>query len=530
MNLTDKIYDIAERTPTRLLFIDNNKMNYRDFCALIDKFIINLQNKGVNKGSRCIVLLPPSVNMFALTLSLIRIGAVPVMIDPGMGLKAMFNALQDAEAKFLIATPKIIPAFLVFPKQLKSISKTLYIRKGKNGKTGILPFTKKKQLQPYHVHRPKNNDLAAIFFTSGSTGPAKGVMYEHKQLQSQLEILERDFAYHTSKIDYCTFPLIGFFSICLGLQIVLARMNMTKPSNLNPKLLIHDLNKYHCSLMFCSPLVMKKLSDHAIQNRLKLPYLKEINIAGAAVSTLELTRLRSIVDENCTINTPYGATEALPLTKINDRQIEIACSKRCIGVCIGKELPLSRIKIIENTEDRIESLSQIKECNNFEIGELLVYGPQVTQKYLQNDLANELSKVYDKANESYWHRMGDLGYKDEFGRVFLVGRKTHQLRIGETTLNTIPTEHYFNRHPYILRSGLVSVDKGRAKIPVLCIELTKKGKENKNLIQELKAMANEEKDTSIIDHFIIIRKLPVDPRHNAKIFREKLAIWAQKRI
>jgi acyl-CoA synthetase (AMP-forming)/AMP-acid ligase II len=529
MNITNNIFDIAKQTPTRLLFIDRNKVNYQQFCTLIDQFIQTLKDAGIQKESRCIVLLPPSVNMFALTLSLFRIGAIPVMIDPGMGLKSMFKALQNTDSKFLIATPKIIPAFLLFSKQLKGIKKTLFVRKGKSGKTGLFPITRRRTPSEYKVNNPTDKDLAAIFFTSGSTGMAKGVMYQHKQIRSQLEILKNEFSYNRDEIDYCTFPLIGFFSICLGLPVALANMNMTKPSTLNPKLLIKDLNKYNCSLMFCSPMVMKKLSDYSIKRKLKLRHLKEVNIAGAAVSPKDLEKFRSIVNENCIINTPYGATEALPLTKINDRQIEIANSSKGTGVCIGKALGKTQIMIIKTTNEKTGSIEHIQKLENFEIGELMVHGPQVTQSYENNDTANSLSKVYDKNSDTYWHRMGDLGYKDEFGRIYFVGRKTHQIVIDTTVLNTIPIEHHFNKHPNVVRSGLVSVFKNNKKLAVLCIEI-KHRKQKDKTISELELLAQETEESTLVKHFLVIKNLPVDPRHNAKIFREKLTLWAQKRI
>jgi acyl-CoA synthetase (AMP-forming)/AMP-acid ligase II len=165
------------------------------------------------------------------------------------------------------------------------------------------------------------------------------------------------------------------------------------------------------------------------------------------------------------------------------------------------------------------------------IGEIIVQGAQVTRGYFNRPEADLLSKIEDPATESFFHRMGDLGGKDEQGRIWFCGRKSHRVETGAETLFTIPCEAVFNTHPAVFRTALVGIgDKGNSK-PVICVELEKGCKTGVNKIRkELLEIAQSHIHTHGIDTFLFHPSFPVDIRHNAKIFREKLALWAERRL
>jgi acyl-CoA synthetase (AMP-forming)/AMP-acid ligase II len=163
------------------------------------------------------------------------------------------------------------------------------------------------------------------------------------------------------------------------------------------------------------------------------------------------------------------------------------------------------------------------------IGEIVVDGPVVTEGYDHNDRENELAKIADQG--TVWHRMGDLGYLDEQGRLWFCGRRAHLVTTADGEMYTIPCEAVFNEHPAVNRSALVGVRKrGEThQTPVLIVEPANSMAEGK-LLAELRQRALGNPLTDTIEHFLLHPEFPVDIRHNAKIFREKLAAWAATKL
>jgi acyl-CoA synthetase (AMP-forming)/AMP-acid ligase II len=254
-------------------------------------------------------------------------------------------------------------------------------------------------------------------------------------------------------------------------------------------------------------------------------------MAGAPVPGELLQRTLSILGDDAEIHTPYGATESLPIASITAREIladtweETRIGK---GVCVGEPLPSISIKIIKISDEPIVNWDQSLLLQNQEIGEIVVKGPVVTREYDNNDSENRLAKIAD--GDEFWHRMGDLGYFDEKGRLWFCGRKGHRVITESSTMYTICCEAIFNEHPGVFRSALVGVGPEKNQVPVLLVELHDKTIKNETIITELQQLAQKNELTRSIEHFYIHPNFPVDIRHNAKIFREKLAKWATEKL
>jgi acyl-coenzyme A synthetase/AMP-(fatty) acid ligase len=126
--------------------------------------------------------------------------------------------------------------------------------------------------------------------------------------------------------------------------------------------------------------------------------------------------------------------------------------------------------------------------------------------------------------------MGDLGWKDSKGRIWFCGRKNHRVVTRKETLFTIPVEAIFNNHDKVFRSALAGVGPKNDQIPVIFIEPYSKIADEKAFIRELFALAKTNPLTAGIEHIFIEKSFPVDIRHNSKIFREKLAEKARKKL
>jgi acyl-CoA synthetase (AMP-forming)/AMP-acid ligase II len=240
-----------------------------------------------------------------------------------------------------------------------------------------------------------------------------------------------------------------------------------------------------------------------------------------------------MLNDTSEVHTPYGATEAVPIISAGSHEIlseTRALSEQGYGMCVGRPIGEVDIRIIRISDDPIESWSEDLRVKDGDIGEIIVRGEVVTRSYFQDPRATALAKIQD--GDSFWHRMGDLAWRDSKGRVWFCGRKSHRVSTTGGDMFTIPCEAIFNNHPAVFRSALVGVGVRPRQTPVICIELdpdTKKT-DRGQLTEALLKMAAASPLTRSIRHILYHPAFPVDIRHNSKIFREQLATWAARRV
>jgi acyl-CoA synthetase (AMP-forming)/AMP-acid ligase II len=191
-------------------------------------------------------------------------------------------------------------------------------------------------------------------------------------------------------------------------------------------------------------------------------------------------------------------------------------------------VPGAEIKIIQISDEPISKWEEGLEIPRGQTGEIIVKAPWVTKTYFNREDVTRLAKIPD--GETFWHRMGDVGKWDEQNRLWFCGRKNHRVIIGSETLFTIPSEAIFNQHPDVRRSALVGKGSGNDREPVIIIEPENKdgvAKDRKTFTKELLELGAAHPHTRSIKKILFYPDFPVDVRHNAKIFREKLAAWAE---
>ena len=200
---------------------------------------------------------------------------------------------------------------------------------------------------------------------------------------------------------------------------------------------------------------------------------------------------------------------------------------------MGHPAPGVTVKIIKIVDGIILKLSEDLLLSAGEVGEIIVKGPSVTKTYYLKEEATRNSKIIDKG--ILWHRIGDVGYVDDSDRIWFCGRKDHRVITEKETVFTIPIEAVFNCHENVFRSALVGTgEKGRQK-PVIIIEPEKgffpasKQSEEKFKYELLKSSSSYA-HCQMISDVLFHKSFPVDVRHNAKIYREKLARWAEERL
>ena len=511
-----------------------NDASYRELDTLCDRYVSGLADIGIKPGMRCALMVKPSLEFFTLTFALLKMGAVLVCIDPGMGLKNMKACLEQSKphAFIGIAQAHIARCLFSWPRCKINVWVTRSQRKTRFGipTQHALIEPNDKPDNPLIESNSIDHD-AAILFTSGSTGTPKGVCYQHRQFLAQVKYLQKLFGIEVGERDLCTFPLFALFAPALGMSSIIPDMDFTKPGSVNPLHVITPIQSLNITNMFGSPALLKQVARYQENHPTKLPSLNRVISAGAPARPDVLKSFSKMLNDDVQIYTPYGATEALPVSNVGSKLIISEYADKTnngAGVCVGQISDGMKAFIIPISDEPISTWSRTLICKSNTIGEIVVSGPVVTKAYFRNGDATFSAKIPDH-NGNIMHRMGDLGYIDDQGLLWFCGRKTQRVisKFGEHY--TIPCEGIFNTHPHVERSALIPHSENGDIVPAICIELTNDGRHQatEQLISELSDLAKAHHVTKEIKYFYIHQDFPVDIRHNAKINREALFQWSK---
>lgn len=523
---------------------EHASITYGELNAEVDAIAQGLHAAGVKRGMRTALMVPPSPEFFAVTLALFKIAAIPVLIDPGMGVRNLGKCLAEAEPQAFIGVARAHLARHVLRWGRTTIRTTVNV-----GRWRFLCNISLTRLRKFGLAHPAypipdvgRDEPAAILFTSGSTGVAKGAVYTHGNFAAQVEILKATYGIEPGEIDLCTFPLFALFGPALGMTCIIPDMNPTRPARINPRKAVAQIRQFGVSNLFGSPAVIRRfahdshLSARSAEPR-PLATVRRVISAGAPASVAAIERFVKLLPDSAQVFTPYGATEALPVTNIGSREI-LGETRRLTelgkGVCLGRPVIGVEVHTIRITDHPIPEWDDSLCVPPGEVGEFVVRGSVVTHRYYNRPEATKLAKIRDSRTHDILHRMGDVGYRDEQGRLWFCGRKSHRVETPTGTLFTDMVEPIFNKAPGVFRTALVGVERAGATHPVLCVELEggrlPGRREATALLETLARAGAGHAHTRTIATFLLHRGFPVDVRHNSKIFREKLAVWANRKL
>ncbi|REK10302.1 MAG: peptide synthase [Planctomycetota bacterium] len=546
VNVARRLTEMARRYPDTLAVVvpckrKGGKRQY-DTCTFAElenetnRLAHGFRALGIRPGQRIALLVRPGKDFIALVFAMLKAGIVVVLIDPGMGRSNLISCLEQVEPEGFVAIPVVHAIrWLLKGKFPKSRH---HVTVGRRAFAGAITLDAVRAMgtgEPF-CEDTGADDPAAIIFTSGSTGPPKGVLYRHEIFDRQVAEIGEHYGIQPGEIDLAGFPLFGLFNGAMGVTTVIPDMDATRPARVDPRNIVEAIHDWNITQSFGSPAIWNRVGQYCQQHNVQLPSLRRVISAGAPVPPEVLARMKGCIAGDGDIFTPYGATEALPVASI--AASEVLTETRAAwaqggGTCVGTRFPGIRWKVIATSDEPIATLNETTELPPGEIGELIVCGPVVTHEYVTRREANALSKISDGGDT--WHRMGDVGYFDERGRFWFCGRKAHRVQSGHGTMYTIPCEAIFNQHPAVYRSALVGMGPSPQQRPAIVVEprpeKRPRGALSRGaLVDELRAMAEAHPLTACIRDFLIIRSMPVDVRHNAKIGREKLAIWAARNL
>ncbi len=551
VNIAARLTDCAKESPDRNAVIQPrgrrgdgayryDVWTFRELDEESDRIARGLVKMGVTPGKRMVLFVPFSREFLSLTFALFKAGATIVLIDPGMGRSSIFHCLEEVQPDGFVAVPIVHVVRLakrrLFPQARLNVTvgrrwfwggKTYRQLSGGHGDFEIVPT--------------QATDPAAVIYTSGSTGTPKGVVYEHGMFDAQVDMIRDFYGIEPGEIDLPGFPLFGLFNAAMGVTTVIPDMNPTRPADVKPENIIQHIRDWNVTQAFGSPAFWNRIGRHCDQHSVTLPTIRRGLSAGGPVPNHVLERMsRALCAEGAELHTPYGATECLPVASLSSDEVlqqTAAKTRQGAGTCVGRPFPDVDVRIIEITDGPVDNMTNARQLPSGEIGEIVVRSRSATRQYDRQPDATQLAKITDSDGEepSFWHRMGDVGYLDEAGLLWFCGRKAHIVDTEHGRMFSVRCEAILNEHPHVYRSALVALGERPRQRPAIVIEPEEGhfptiGVDEHRFREELLAIARGHKLTTSIEEILFHRSLPVDTRHNVKINREQLAVWATEQL
>lgn len=537
MNIAHRIVEAAKRFPDKkAVAFSDRKFNgtyqypsytFRQFEERSNQLANKLYHSGIRPGMRTLLFVKPCLDFSIITFALFKIGAVPVLIDPGMGFKNLLSSIRQVRPEAMVSIG-LVHWIRRFKLSAFSSVKVKISLHHVGGRVHNLYKNLNQEPITFPIANVTPNDQSAILFTSGGTGIPKGVIYTHGILNAQTDALQKMFALDSDQIDLPGFPLFALFTLAMGMTSVIPDMDPTRPAACHPERIVQNIIDNNVTFAAGSPSIWERVGHYCLNHQIKLPSLKQVVMFGAPVRS-EIHRMFKQILVNGDTYTPYGATEGLPVSLISGSDVlmgKSALTDAGAGTCVGLPVAGVDLNIIKASDIPVTDFFPLERgCP----GEIIVSGPQITSAYFDMPAENQKAKIV--AQGKLWHRMGDIGYIDEKNQLWFLGRKAHQVVVNENTIHyPIQVEAIFNLHPAIKRTALIKLSQNQVTIPALAIERRDgKTQMTDDFKLQLLALAKGSHYTSMIKDFFLCPSFPVDVRHNIKIDRVKLSEWAQEK-
>jgi acyl-coenzyme A synthetase/AMP-(fatty) acid ligase/pimeloyl-ACP methyl ester carboxylesterase len=506
------VVEMGRRGPRRTV-------TWRQLASTVRELSSGLTAIGVQPEDRVALLVTPGADLTALLYAVWRAGAVPVIADAGLGLNGLRRALRGAAPQHVIGVAKGLSA-----------AKGMGLRGTYISVGGFPPGMRRAlgvdytavELAQIGRQLPSTQNVpvtaeGAVLFTSGATGPAKGVVYRHGQLEAQRDLLRKTFAITTDDRLVAAFAPFALYGPALGITSAVPDMDVTKPGTLTARALADAVAAIDASLVFAAPAALRSVVrtagslDVAQQDR--CARVRLLLSAGAPVPR-ETLRAAASLFGNCEAHTPYGMTEALPVADVT--LTELDGEQDGNGVLVGRPVPGVQVAI--SPLDDLGAAAAPLTDTPLTAGEICVRGPHVKDRYDQLWLTQRSS-----ARDHGWHRTGDVGHLDEQGRLWVEGRLAHIVVTADGVLTPVGPEQRIERLDAVELAAVVGVGPVGHQVPVAVVEAPSHPQGVASI--ELSDAVRVEASVEFVA-VLVVDQLPVDIRHNSKIDRARVAEWA----
>ncbi|MGW8953926.1 fatty acid CoA ligase family protein [Streptomyces sp. NPDC055709] len=511
-------------------------IGYAELASRVTACAAGLEAHGIRRGTRSALLMPPGGDLLTLVFAMMHVGAVPVVVDPGMGLNRMLDCIRRVAVEAFIGVPSAHVLRRLRPRAFAGVRNPITVSR-RDGTALRELIDLGNTLQQFPPAQTRPDDLALIAYTTGSTGPAKPVELTVGMLRGMASSVEQGHFTDEMRTTLVTMPLMGVFDLVAGRTVVVPRMNMARVGAADPAPLIDAIRRFSVNAMFASPALLAPLAAQLAETGAvagsRVPSLRLVVSGGAPVRPELMSALRDVLPDRARVFSTYGATEALPIALLESREAlagPAAGPAAGMGVCVGRPAPGTSVATIEVSDGPVNAPMPELLVGAGEVGEIVVSGPAVSPRYYRSPRADIEHKIQDGVRR--WHRTGDVGWFDGEGRIWFGGRTSHRVRTTNGDLYTVLCEGIFNAHPQVRRTALVGIGPHTDQRPVLCVEPAPgtDGGQWRRIESELRDLGARHLMTKPIEDFLPHPSFPVDIRHNAKIRRELLADWAEDRL
>ncbi|MCU1480600.1 MAG: Acyl-CoA synthetase [Subtercola sp.] len=550
-------------------------VSWRLLAWRVDEIAAGLREVGVAKGDRVSLLIPPGADLTAVLYACLRIGAIVVVADAGLGVRGLSRAVRGARPQHVIGIERALAAgrALSWPGQkisVRTLSRTLAATLGVQhsladvARSGRASLASGGDLQGEATggaagdaatgeRMPEPDDTAAILFTSGSTGPAKGVVYTHRQLSALVAVVKERFGIDGSTGLVAGFAPFALLGPALGATSVTPDMDVTAPKTLSATAVAEAARAVSATVVFASPAALTNVVETSavltLPQRRALGRVTTVLSAGAPLPVPLLEEVQALMPE-ASIHTPYGMTEGLLMTDITlgeilraqqdaargdadrDETAGTAGAYRAGGVCVGR--PIAGVHIVLSPLDgegrSVGALTQAPGVT----GEIVVSAPHLKANYDQLWLTDR-EATRQTPSTGRWHRTGDVGHFDAAGRLWVEGRLVHVVTTASGVLTPVGVEQRAESLPEVRRAALVAVGPVGTQQPVVVVELaaehgrgsgrvprgSRGNLASTELVQKIRRVTGVD-----VVAVLVIGEMPTDIRHNSKIDRAELSRWA----
>lgn len=498
---------------------DAGEICFSAFAELVEQTAAGLTGAGVRVGDRVALMVPPGVDLAVSLYACWRAGAVIVLIDSGLGPAGMSAAIKAANPAHLIGVPKALAAAraLRWPGRRICTSPMPAVQQRLLGVIGDLPSirTSPAGLPP----EPCTDDLAAVVFTSGSTGPSKGVLYTHGQLEAQRDVIVRVYGITTEDRLVAAFAPFALFGPAMGISSVVPAMDVAAPATLTAEALGDAVVAADATMVFASPAALANVvrTAHGLtaEHHAAFQKVRVLLSAGAPVRP-SLLRAAADLFPNAQAQTPYGMTECLPVANIRLDEIEAATGGD--GVCVG--FPLAEVEVMIRPLDDLGRARGALTTTPGVVGEVVVRAAHARSGY------DRLWHTEFAASQPPgWHSSGDVGHFDVSGRLWIGGRLGHVISTADGPKGPVRLEQAIESIDGVRLAAVVGIGPLGIQQIVAVVERVSPGRSPRLAALDLVDSVRGVVDDDIVAVFEV-PELPVDRRHNSKIDRTRVAAWA----